>query len=216
MRSRANLCPAEPKIEAFLTDLAVHGNVAASTQNQAMHALVFLYKRVLKQELSERIDVVRAPTKRNMPVVMTREEVPPQASQVHSRAMCVSQSHSPSGDSPASRPQGCQGVLHKLVPRERCAIGGLREVGKAECVAQQVEHHGMHSVRRFVVGAHGLRPPYQAAWRAHGPSATARQWRCTGPAASSALRGMRGLDGRRQAASLADRRVRDRPRRPLV
>ena len=48
MRSREDLFPAEPKIEAFLTDLAVHGNVAAATQNQAMNALVFLYKRVLQ------------------------------------------------------------------------------------------------------------------------------------------------------------------------
>ena len=42
MRPREDLCPAEPKIEAFLTDLAVHGNVAPATQNQAMNALVFL------------------------------------------------------------------------------------------------------------------------------------------------------------------------------
>jgi hypothetical protein len=47
MRSRADLFPAEPKIESFLTDLAVNGNVAAATQNQAMNALAFLYKRVL-------------------------------------------------------------------------------------------------------------------------------------------------------------------------
>jgi len=36
MRSREDLLPGELKIEAFLTDLAVHGNVAAATQNQAM------------------------------------------------------------------------------------------------------------------------------------------------------------------------------------
>lgn len=47
MRSRADLVPAKPKIEAFLTELAVRGNVVLSTQNQAMNALVFLYKRVL-------------------------------------------------------------------------------------------------------------------------------------------------------------------------
>ena len=41
MRSRQDLFPAEPKIEIFLTDLAVHGNIAAATQNQAMNALVF-------------------------------------------------------------------------------------------------------------------------------------------------------------------------------
>jgi integron integrase len=75
MRAREELLPAEPKIEAFLTDLAVHGNVAASTQNQAMNALVFLYKRALKHALPERINAVRASKKINVPVVMTREEV---------------------------------------------------------------------------------------------------------------------------------------------
>ena len=67
--------PAEPKIETFLTDLAVHGDVAASTQNQAMNALVFLYKHVLNHALQGSIDAVRAARKINVPVVMTREEV---------------------------------------------------------------------------------------------------------------------------------------------
>src|SRR5712691_3501758 len=75
MQSRADLVPAEAKIEAFLTDLAIQGNVAASTQNQAMHALVFLYKRVLNQALPGRINAVRADKKINVPVVMTRDEV---------------------------------------------------------------------------------------------------------------------------------------------
>src|SRR2546426_7577334 len=60
MRSRADLFPAEPKIEAFLTDLAVQGNVAAATQNQAMYALVFLSKRVLNEALPGSINAVRA------------------------------------------------------------------------------------------------------------------------------------------------------------
>ena len=75
MRSREDLFPAEPKIEAFLTDLAVHGNVAPATQNQAMNALVWLYKRVLKHPLEGSIDAVRADKQINVPVVMTREEV---------------------------------------------------------------------------------------------------------------------------------------------
>lgn len=75
MHSREDLFPPEPKIEAFLTDLAVRGNVAPSTQNQAMNALVFLYKRVLKHALPGSIDAVRAPKKVTVPVVMTREEV---------------------------------------------------------------------------------------------------------------------------------------------
>jgi integron integrase len=75
MRSRADLFPAEPKIESFLTNLAVHGHVAAATQNQAMNALVFLYKRVLNHALEGHINAVRAAKKINVPVVMTREEV---------------------------------------------------------------------------------------------------------------------------------------------
>jgi Phage integrase, N-terminal SAM-like domain len=75
MRSRADLFPPEPQIESFLTDLAVHGHVAAATQNQAMNALVFLYKRVLNHAMEGRINAVRADKKGNVPVVMTREEV---------------------------------------------------------------------------------------------------------------------------------------------
>ena len=76
MRSRADLFPAEPKIEAFLTDLAVHGNVAAATQNVAMHALIFLSTSASSnQALPGSINAVRAAKKRNAPVVMTREEV---------------------------------------------------------------------------------------------------------------------------------------------
>ena len=75
MRSREALFPAEAKIESFLTDLAVHANVAPATQNQAMNALVFLHKRVLNHPLQDSINAVRADKKINVPVVMTREEV---------------------------------------------------------------------------------------------------------------------------------------------
>ena len=44
MRSREELTPGEGKIEEFLSDLAVNGQVAASTQNQAFNALLFLYR----------------------------------------------------------------------------------------------------------------------------------------------------------------------------
>ena len=67
MQSRADLLPAEAKIEAFLTDLAVQGKVAAATQNQAMNALIFLYKRVLNHVLEGRIDAVRARKKNSRP-----------------------------------------------------------------------------------------------------------------------------------------------------
>ncbi len=47
MRSRADLNAAEPKTEQFLSDLAVQGQVPASTQNHAFHALRFLYQELL-------------------------------------------------------------------------------------------------------------------------------------------------------------------------
>ena len=74
MISRKDLEGGSQKIEAFLTHLAVQGQVAPSTQNQAMNSLVFLYKKVLKQTLDERIDAIRARRKVNIPVVLTREE----------------------------------------------------------------------------------------------------------------------------------------------
>jgi integron integrase len=75
MNSRDDLKDGEKKIEAFLTHLAVNKNVAPSTQNQAMNALVFLYKKVLKNQFDEEINAVRANKKINIPVVMTREEI---------------------------------------------------------------------------------------------------------------------------------------------
>jgi site-specific recombinase XerD len=64
-----------PEVEAFLTHLAVQEQVAASTQNQALSALLFLYKEVLAQPLDERIDAVRAKRSRMLPTVLTVEEV---------------------------------------------------------------------------------------------------------------------------------------------
>jgi integron integrase len=75
MTSRQDLVNGEQKIEQFLTHLAVNKNIAPATQNQAMNALVFLYKKVLKVPLNDEINAVRAAKKLNIPVVMTREEV---------------------------------------------------------------------------------------------------------------------------------------------
>jgi site-specific recombinase XerD len=71
---RADLADGERKIEAYLTHLAVELNVSPATQNQAMNALVFLYKKVLKVHLDDEINAVRAKKKINIPVVLTREE----------------------------------------------------------------------------------------------------------------------------------------------
>ncbi|MBL7178456.1 MAG: integron integrase [Desulfobacteraceae bacterium] len=75
MTCREELMNGEAKIEAFLTHLAVDKEVSPSTQNQAMNALVFLYRKVLKKPLDEEINAVRAAKKINVPVVMSREEV---------------------------------------------------------------------------------------------------------------------------------------------
>ena len=65
------------EIERFLTDLAVRGKVAASTQNQALNALVFLYSQVLHLEVGE-FSAVRAKRPQRLPVVLT----PPEAQRV--------------------------------------------------------------------------------------------------------------------------------------
>lgn len=62
-------------VTAFLTWLAVERGVSASTQNQALHAILFLYKRVLEKELDRVEDVVRAKVSRRIPVVFSRREV---------------------------------------------------------------------------------------------------------------------------------------------
>ena len=64
-----------PEVEAFLTHLAVEGNVAAATQNQALSALLFLYREVLGIDLPWLDNVTRAKRPQRLPVVMTRDEV---------------------------------------------------------------------------------------------------------------------------------------------
>ncbi len=70
--------PAEmgaPEVTQFLSALAVEGQVAASTQNQALSALLFLYRHVLHQDLPWLDDIVRARQPKHLPVVLTRDEV---------------------------------------------------------------------------------------------------------------------------------------------
>ena len=65
----------EREVNAFLTDLAVRGNVSASTQNQALAALLFLYDAVLDRPLDRIEGVVRARRPRRLPVVLNHDEV---------------------------------------------------------------------------------------------------------------------------------------------
>lgn len=63
------------EVTQFLTHLAVQGNVAASTQNQALNAILFLYREVLKIDLPWLEGLQRAKKPARLPVVLTREEV---------------------------------------------------------------------------------------------------------------------------------------------
>lgn len=63
------------EIQNFLSDLAVNGRVSASTQNQALSAVLFLYRKVLRTELPWLSEIVRAKRPVRVPVVLTRVEV---------------------------------------------------------------------------------------------------------------------------------------------
>ncbi len=66
---------AEPEINAFVTHLAVEGPVSASTQTQALSALMFLYRHVLQKPLPDLDTVIRAKRPGRLPSVLTRAEV---------------------------------------------------------------------------------------------------------------------------------------------
>jgi integron integrase len=65
----------EGELNAFLTSLAVDENVAGSTQNQALAALLFLYRTVLGRPVGDLGSVVRAKKPRRLPIVLTRDEL---------------------------------------------------------------------------------------------------------------------------------------------
>jgi len=65
----------KPEVEQFLSHLAVERNVAASTQNQALSAILFLYKEVLEKNIGWLDDVERAKRPARLPVVLTAAEV---------------------------------------------------------------------------------------------------------------------------------------------
>ena len=64
----------EKEISQYISYLAVKRNVAASTQNQALNAIVFLYKQVLKRELGDFGSMERAKRPKRLPTVLTKNE----------------------------------------------------------------------------------------------------------------------------------------------
>lgn len=80
-----------PEIEAFLTHLAVHEHVAASTQNQALQAILFLYREVLGCKITEPIHALRAKKPKRLPTVLTRSEVQTLFSHLSSTHLLIAQ-----------------------------------------------------------------------------------------------------------------------------
>lgn len=80
----------KPEVEAFLKDLAVQRNVAASTQNQALSALLFLYNDVLEQPIGY-VDVLWAKKPKRLPVVLTRTEVKAVLSKLDGTSLLIGQ-----------------------------------------------------------------------------------------------------------------------------
>jgi integrase len=66
---------AEPEIAKVLSSLATDSKVSASTQNQALYAILFLYQKVLQWKIGFVDGVVRAQRPKRLPVVLTREEM---------------------------------------------------------------------------------------------------------------------------------------------
>mgnify|MGYP003633602743 CR=1 FL=1 len=65
----------EPEVVEYLTNLAVKRKVSASTQNQALNALVFFYKHVMQEPLGDITQSVRAKQPKKLPTILSRDEV---------------------------------------------------------------------------------------------------------------------------------------------
>jgi len=79
------------QVSAFLSDLAVRGHVSPSTQNQALSALLFLYRHVLDRDIDDFKDVVRAKAQPRLPVVLSRHEVKRFLDELHGTSHLVAE-----------------------------------------------------------------------------------------------------------------------------
>lgn len=73
----------EKEVEEFLTHLAVKENVAASTQNQALNAILFMYKKIYDRKLSKLRGFTRSNKKTKIPVVLSKDEIDTFFSNIH-------------------------------------------------------------------------------------------------------------------------------------
>ena len=107
-----------PEVEGFLTHLAVEAKVAASTQNQALAAILFLYRDVLEIKLPWLGSVVRAKPSSHLPVVLTRDEVQRLLGFLSGTPWLVASMLYGTG----TRLQECLQLRVKDLDRERCEI----------------------------------------------------------------------------------------------
>ncbi len=63
------------EIKAFINNLAINRHVSSSTQNQALSAILYLYKNVLRKEVGWLENIIRAHSSKRLPVVFTKSEV---------------------------------------------------------------------------------------------------------------------------------------------
>jgi integron integrase len=83
--------PGAEDIREFLTHLTVHKKVSASTQNQAFNALLFLFRNVLKIEIGDMNNTIRAKRGPKLPVVLTVEEVRQLFSHMEGKQLLIAQ-----------------------------------------------------------------------------------------------------------------------------
>jgi len=113
-----------PEVSQFLTHLAVERCVAASTQNQALAALLFLYRDVLKQPLARINDVERAKRPEKLPVVLSRDDQASNAGITCRKALYKRPSKLLSNAPVSLNPQAAI----------RCAIASLRICSKRDMI----------------------------------------------------------------------------------
>lgn len=81
----------EKEISKFLSYLAVERKVSASTQNQAMHAILFMYKHILRIDLGYLDEIVRAKKPKRIPIVFTEDEVSRIINELHGQSKLIVQ-----------------------------------------------------------------------------------------------------------------------------
>jgi integron integrase len=137
----------EEAVSRFLTHLANEAHVAASTQNQALAALLFLYARVLRRPLEQEADFVRARRPERLPVVLTRSEVERVLAQLDGMKRLMAELLYGSG----LRLSECVALRVKDVCFERCELvvrGGKRDKDRVTMLPHVVESRLREHLRR--------------------------------------------------------------------